>query len=371
VKEDVMATHVHHRQPPPPPQRPHAIILLPPASPPAEPLPPLPPPPARARLARATDAVALPASAAPRRSIAAGVWRVADPKITLASVASMVVGATAAAAAGPIAWGWLALTVVGVFCVEAAKNASGEIFDWDSGADQGVADDERSPFSGGKRVIVDGLMSRRQTGWVAAGFYAAAAAAGLAIVTWREPSVVWLGLAGASLAFFYHAPPLRLAYRGLGELAVALAYGPIIAAGTYLVQRHGVDGTVLLASVPLGIAVAAFLWINEFPDARADAAAGKRTLVVWLGRPRAARVFAGLIAAGFIAIDLSPLLGVTPWVLLGLAGLPHGVAAAQRLHRFPETPAEIVPAQAWTLASFVLMAVGLGAGLVLSTLFGA
>src|SRR5512142_1587467 len=87
-------------------------------------------------------------------SVASGVWRVADPKITLASVASMLVGAGAAAWKGPIAWGWLILTVLGIFCVEAAKNASGEIFDWDSGADEGVREDERSPFSGGKRVIV-------------------------------------------------------------------------------------------------------------------------------------------------------------------------------------------------------------------------
>jgi 1,4-dihydroxy-2-naphthoate octaprenyltransferase len=296
------------------------------------------------------------------------VWRVADPKITLASVASMIIGASAAAWRGPIAWGWLAATVIGIFCVEAAKNASGEIFDWDSGADQGVRDDERSPFSGGKRVIVDGLMTRGETAAVAAGFYAIAAAIGGAIVFVREPDVVWLGIAGVALAFFYHAPPLRLAYRGLGEVAVALSYGPIIAAGTYLVQRHAIDGAVLAASAPLAVACGAFLWINEFPDARADAAAGKRTLVVRLGRLRAARVFPVLIAAAYLGVALLPLAGLPVTVLAGLIGLPHGVAAARRLVRFPDTPRELIPAQAWTLLSFVLMAVGIGAGLVVATL---
>src|SRR5512138_2348268 len=203
-------------------------------------------------------------------SIGRGVWRVADPKITLASVASMLIATGAAVWSGPIAWGWLALTVIGIFCVEAAKNASGEIFDWDSGADQGVRDDERSPFSGGKRVIVDGLLTRRDTALVAAAFYTAAAAIGLAIVIAAEPLVLYLGVAGIALAFFYHSPPLRLAYRGLGELAVALSYGPIIAVGTYVVQRHTIDAAVVLPSIPLGIAIGAFLWINEFPDARAD-----------------------------------------------------------------------------------------------------
>ncbi|KAB2895831.1 MAG: prenyltransferase [Kofleriaceae bacterium] len=297
-----------------------------------------------------------------RGSIAAGVWRVADPKITLASVASMIVGATAAAHDGPIAWGWLALTVAGIFCVEAAKNASGEVFDWDSGADQGLTDDERTPFSGGKRVLVDGLMTRRQTAVVAAIAYLLAAVAGVVIVLWREPDVLWLGFAGALLAFGYHAPPLKLSYRGLGELAVALTYGPIIAAGTYLVQRGHVSGALVAASIPLGLAIGAFLWINEFPDARADAAAGKRTLVVRLGRVRAARWFLGIVVTANVLVALLPLFYMPVSLWLGLAGLPHAIAAASRLAQYPDRPAQLVRAQAWTLASFVLMAIGLGAG---------
>jgi len=299
-------------------------------------------------------------------SIAHGVWRVADPKITLASVASMLVGAGAAAWHGSLAWGWLALTVLGIFCVEAAKNASGEIFDWDSGADEGVRDDERSPFSGGKRVIVDHLLTRRETAIVAGVFYAIAIAIGLAIVIAREPAVVWLGILGVGFAYFYHAPPLRLAYRGFGELAVTLTYGPIIALGTYLVQRHTIDAAVVLASVPLGIAIGAFLWINEFPDARADAAAGKRTLVVRLGRRRAASFFSALIVVAYSGVALLPLAGLPAATWLGVLGLPHGIAAARRLVRAPESIKDIAPAQAWTLLSFVLMAVGICAGFAIS-----
>jgi 1,4-dihydroxy-2-naphthoate octaprenyltransferase len=300
-----------------------------------------------------------------RSSIPAGVWRLADPKITLASVAAMIVGATAAAFDGPIAWGWLGLTVLGIFCVEAAKNASGEVVDWDSGTDQAITPDERTPFSGGKRVIVDGLLTRRQTIAVAGVFYAIAVAVGLAITVLREPAVIWLGMVGIALAFFYHAPPLRLAYRGLGELAVAVSYGPIIAAGTYLVQRHGISAQVLWASVPLGLAVGAFLWVNEFPDARADAAAGKRTLVVRLGRARAARAFHGLILAAYLGVVLLPLTGA-PWLVwLGLAGLGRGLVAAAWLRTAPERAADLVPAQTAALLSFVLMSAGIGAGFLL------
>ena len=295
--------------------------------------------------------------------IAQGIWRVADPKITLASVASIILGAAVAAWQGPIAWGWLALTLLGVFFFEAAKNASGEIFDWDSGADQALDESERTPFSGGKRVLVDGLMTRRQTAVMAAAFYTLGIAAGLAIVIAREPRVLWLGMLGAGLAFFYHAPPLKLAYRGLGEVAVALAYGPVIACGTYLVQRHSVSLEVLLASVPLGLAIMGFLWINEFPDARADALAGKRTLVVRLGRPVASRAFALLVGVTYIGVLLLPLFGLPIGIWGGFIGLPFAARAARRLMRFPKTPAETVPAQGWTLLSFVLLAVGAALGL--------
>lgn len=300
------------------------------------------------------------------RDIWRGVWRVADPKITLASVASMVLGACAAALDGALAPGWLVLTVLGIFFIEAAKNASGEIFDWDSGTDAALTEEERTPFSGGKRVIVDGLMSRSQAAVMAAVFYVLGAAAGLAIAIWREPAVLWLGVLGVGLAYFYHAPPFKLSYRGFGELAVAVAYGPVIACGTYLVQRGTIEPAIVLASVPLGLAIMAFLWINEFPDHRADALAGKRTWVVRLGVDRAARGFTIILAVAYGVLVILPTLGLPLSIWLGFAGLPLGILAARRLIEHAHTPAELVPAQRWTLLSFLLLAVGMGFGLVLA-----
>ena len=170
-------------------------------------------------------------------NLRAGIWRLADPKISLASMASIFLGACAAAAAGPLHLGWLAATVLGIFAIEVAKNASGEIFDFDSGADLAVQANERTPFSGGKRVLVDGLLTRAQTKTIAALCYLLGSAAGLAIVIWREPAVLYVGVIGLLCAFFYQAPPVKLSYRDLGEITVAICYGPLISLGTYLVQR--------------------------------------------------------------------------------------------------------------------------------------
>jgi 1,4-dihydroxy-2-naphthoate polyprenyltransferase len=312
-----------------------------------------------------TTPAAATARLAMGEAFGAGLWRVGDPKISLASMASMALGAAAAARDGPLAWGWLALTVSGIFLIEVAKNASGEVFDFDSGVDLAVAPQDRSPFSGGKRVLVDRLLTRRQTIGIAIVAYALGGSAGLVIAAAREPRVLGLGLAGAALAVFYHAPPLRLSYRGLGEAAVAVCYGPLICAGTYLVQRGRISPEVLLLSLPLGALIAAFLLINEFPDAAADRGAGKRTLVVRLGRAGAARLFGAVVAVAFVTLALLPVAGLPRGVLLGLLAAPLGARAARRLLRKPDVTARIVPAQAWTLACFVLMAAGAALGLLL------
>lgn len=295
-----------------------------------------------------------------------GFWRLADPKISLASFASLFLGACAARTVGSLHLGWLALSWVALFAIEVAKNAAGEVFDWDSGVDQAVAAEDRSPFSGGKRVLVDGLLTRRQTWAVAIGAYAVGIACGLGIAWFREPRVLAIGLAGVLLAFFYHAPPLRLAYRGLGELAVAAAYGPLIAAGTYLVQVGRVDGGIVLGALPLGLLIAAFLWINEFPDFRADAAHGKNNLVVRLGLRNASRAFAGLVLAAFALLASLPFFGLPTGVLLGGLGAGPTLWAARRLRQSPERVARLIPAQAMTLLGFLLTALGCGVGWLLS-----
>jgi len=278
----------------------------------------------------------------------------------------MFLGACAAARDGALSWKWLALTVVGIFLIEIAKNASGEIVDFDSGTDRAVAPEDRSPFSGGKRVLIDGLLSRRQTISIAAVSYLLGIAAGLVIVAYREPQILWLGVVGVALAYFYHAPPFKLSYRGLGELAVGLCYGPLITSGTYLVQRGTVTLELILVSTLLGLLIAAFLWINEFPDYRADLASGRLNLVVQLGRPKAARVFVAMIMVTAAGLALLPLAGIPVAVYLGALFLVPAAFASRILLQHAEVTARVIPAQAMTLLSFVLYSLGSGIGLLLA-----
>jgi 1,4-dihydroxy-2-naphthoate octaprenyltransferase len=292
-----------------------------------------------------------------------GVWRLADPKVSLASFAGMFMAACFAAADVGLHIGWLAATVLGIFCIEVAKNASGEVVDYDSGTDLNIADADRSPFSGGKRVLVDQLLTRRQTWQIAALFFTAAVVIGLSIAYFRETRVLALGAIGMGLAWFYHGGALKLSYRGLGEIAVFLAYGPLVVCGTYLVQAGYLSAPLIHLSIILGLLVAAFLWINQFPDYLADRSAGKRNLVVRLGRQGASYWYVAILATAYVWLALlTYYFPGSKGVLWGLVGLPLAGYSAWRLVSSPESTPGIVPAQAACLGSFVLMAIGSGLG---------
>lgn len=301
------------------------------------------------------------------RKIAEGIWRLADPKISITSAAGMLIGFSFAFREGEYSWLWLSVTAMSLFGFEVAKNAWGDIVDYDSGTDLAVREEDRTNFSGGKRVLVDGLLTRAQTWAVAAVFGSLGVIAGLAIVIIREPLAIWFGLAGGALAWSYHGPPFRLAYRGFGELAVAISYGPVVVLGTFLVQSGSLETDVFWLSVPLGLLIAAFLWINEFPDHDADQASGKRNLVVRLGKENAAKGLAVIYGISFAVTASFPfLLNIDLYPFCGMVSLGIPMLAAFMVCGSPEDFHRKKPAQPLALLAFVLYSIEVSVGLLLA-----
>jgi 1,4-dihydroxy-2-naphthoate octaprenyltransferase len=294
-----------------------------------------------------------------------GFWRLADPKISVTSLACMIVGGSAAAIDGPLDWPWLGTLALSLFCMEVAKNAWGDVFDYDSGTDLAVRPEDRTGFSGGKRVMVDALLTRGQTWGIAIGFGAIGIGLGAVIVLLREPAVFWIGCVGLALGWSYHGPPLKLAYRGLGELDVVLCYGPLLVMATYVMQAGAWSFTAFWLSLPLGIFIAAFLWVNEFPDFLADRLTEKNNLVARLGRHTASRLLPAIYGAGFALLAVFVPLGLPASVWLGFIALPTAAYVCARVWAEPETFYRSYPAQPAALLTFVLYALGVGAGLAL------
>ena len=66
---------------------------------------------------------------------------------------------------------------------------------------------------------------------------------------------------------------------------MALGFGPLMLLGAYVVQTGGaLAWEPFVASIPVALLVALILYVNEIPDRRGDARAGKRTLPVRFSR---------------------------------------------------------------------------------------
>jgi 1,4-dihydroxy-2-naphthoate octaprenyltransferase len=214
------------------------------------------------------------------------------------------------------------LTIVAAVAVHLGLNVSNDVFDDVLGADR--LNYTPTPYSGGSRVIQYGLLTRREMAWLSAGLYGLAIAIGLVLVLMtRSLELLTIGVAGVIISLGYTAPPLKLVYRGLGEFAVALGFGPVMLLGAYVVQTGRISLEAVVASVPVAILVALILYVNEIPDRVADAAAGKRTLVVRFSPEtvRAAYLLAALVAFGVIVAGVAAGLLPIP-TLVALAAAP-------------------------------------------------
>ncbi|MFP4058470.1 MAG: 1,4-dihydroxy-2-naphthoate octaprenyltransferase [Candidatus Brocadiia bacterium] len=262
---------------------------------------------------------------------------------------------------GSLRAGRAALAIVGVGLLHAGANLANDFFDHLSGDDAGNR--AVTPFSGGSRVIQEGVLSARAVLAASLACLAAGTACGLAL--WRATGghgVLLLGLAGLAIGWAYTAPPLQLSHRGLGELGVFAAFGPLPAMGVEYVQRGAFSLEGSWVGVPAGLLVAAILVVNEFPDVEADAAAGKRHLVARLGRRRAVALYELLVAGAYAAVAAGVLAGWMPPAALAVALVaPLSCRAIGVLRAHYADVRAMLPAQAATIAQqavFLLLLTG-------------
>lgn len=287
-----------------------------------------------------------------------GFLQVADPKIWVASVIPLAAGAAIAWCFGtqikPLSWLWFLLAMIGVFLVEIAKNALNEVIDYQSGVDPGVDEEHRTPFSGGKKSIVEGRLDLTQCAYIAFICFALAAVIGVVLVLFVEPMVFWVGLAGFLLAVIYSLPPFKLCYRGFGEIAVGLAFGPAVVLGVYVLIEGRFDWLPLLVSLPIAFLIANVLVINQFPDYEVDKRCGKKNWVVRLGKQKSVWLYAALFALAYIAqIGVAVYAKNLIW-LLPLLTVPFAIKAVKNCHDHHNNIKQLIASNAATVLIYQL-----------------
>lgn len=217
-----------------------------------------------------------------------------------ASIIPVLVGTSAGfAAAGSLNVVLFVLALFAIICLQLGANLANEYFDHLSGNDR--LNKNRNPFSGGSGLIQQGLTSPRAVliaAWLA---FALTATAGMAmLLITKSAFILALGLIGIFGGYFYTASPLRLGYRGAGEVMIAFLCGLLPVYGAYFLQTGAIDIVPLAPALIVSLLIFLIILINEFPDRQADAAVNKRTLVVLFGPRSAAWIYRVALAFSYV-----------------------------------------------------------------------
>lgn len=227
------------------------------------------------------------------------------PKTLPASVAPVVAAAAYAAAAGVFSWLFVTLALICAVSAQIASNLANDYFDYKAGADTAAR-------VGPKRVLTTGEVSQGQMLSATCIFVLVAALSGFGIVLLSGKW--WLLAAGVAIiaaAFAYSGGPYPLSRHALGDVCVILFFGVVAVNLTYYIQSGTFGIGVFILSLAVGLVANNILVVNNYRDCDEDAASGKKTTVVILGRKFGrlwyywSGVTASFMAIGAAALDFN------------------------------------------------------------------
>jgi 1,4-dihydroxy-2-naphthoate octaprenyltransferase len=232
-----------------------------------------------------------------------------------------------------IGYAWL-------FFIELSTVLSNDYFDFNTDKQN----EYYGPFTGGSRVIVDQLLTFRQ---MSHGIIVSLLVSFViyALILFTIPgSVLTTSVVCAVLfilALGYTVPPIKLSYRGLGELTVGVTHSFAVIICGYLFQggQFG-DQFPWLLGLPLLLSVFPSIIIAGIPDYNADKQAGKGTLAVRLGKKNAAAIAMVSVALSITAVILFQLTGIMPGVFNNIiyGVLPHAALLIFYLWKYIKNP---------------------------------
>jgi 1,4-dihydroxy-2-naphthoate octaprenyltransferase len=240
------------------------------------------------------------------------------------------------------------MTLIAGVSIHAGTNLANDYFDQST-------DDVNiyfSQFNGGSRMIQNGIIPSRTILRTSILFYILGSLMALLILFITNGLLLLIFLIIAvSLGFFYTAVPISLSYHGLGEFAVFVGFGPLGVFSSYYIQVGHINSPLLvIGSVPIALLISMVLFINEFQDVEADAEAGKRTLVVSLGKRRSVKIYAVGMILSYLSVAIAILLSLLPiTMILPLLTAPIAIKAIMHVNKNFDKIKELLPANGQTI----------------------
>lgn len=186
--------------------------------------------------------------------------------------------------------------------------------------------------------LIDGTVSLRQVLIATLLCFGIALGIGVYLLFQIGLPVLYIALVGVFIVLFYTSPPVRLNYRGLGETALFVAFGPALVFGVYYVLNPVLSLEPLLAAVPLGIFTMNVGLISNTFDYHDDVKSGKKCIPVRFGQANAARLLTWSTVFAYVLVIVSVVAGwMSAWTLLSLAAFPLAISTIKRTWLFADT----------------------------------
>jgi len=275
------------------------------------------------------------------------------PNFLLATLAACLLGIASAKQSGIALHASMAfITLVLALLVHAAVNVLNDYYDHANGADE-LNTERLYPFTGGSRFIQNGLLTPEQTGRFGFSLLGFSILGGLWLIFHVGIRLLLIGGVGIFIGWAYSASSLRLNSRGLGEFSVWVGFLGLVI-GADFVQRQTFSLQPVIVGIPYALLVTNLLFINQFPDRKSDALAGKRHWVVRLPLAWSVLIYpllAGLVLIWLVVMVKADKLPLT--TMISAFPLLFSARAAWLLKRFASEPARLRLAIQLTLAAML------------------
>jgi 1,4-dihydroxy-2-naphthoate polyprenyltransferase len=263
-----------------------------------------------------------------------------------AAIIPVLVGAALSSRLGSFHFIKLFFGLLVVISCHAGANLINDYFDA-IGSD--LINQSPTPFSGGSKLIQQGLLSRRAYCKGAFIIYSVALITVVILtVVYRNMGILILGSAGIIIGIIYSATQTFAMGRGWGELAVGVGFGPLATAGSFLLQTNYLSPEAFFAGIPVGFLIMGVLILNEIPDLEADRAVGKRNWIVRAGSgTKGVWIYLTVISLAYFTLAGGVFWGVFPAkILVSCFTIPLAVWILLKMRQYSGNNPEIIPALA-------------------------
>ncbi|MDD3105261.1 MAG: 1,4-dihydroxy-2-naphthoate octaprenyltransferase [Bacteroidales bacterium] len=232
------------------------------------------------------------------------------PRTLPLSVSGILAGTFLARHSGCFAWDLFVLLLLTAVLLQILSNLANELGDWKKGTDR------RQP---GRKALSlqSGKLTEKQLVRAIAVVLILAAGSGITLIylafgTFAGIIPIFflvLGALALSASVLYSTGKRPYGYRGLGDVAVFLFFGPAAVGGSYYIYTGSPDPEILAIAVAIGLLATAVLNVNNIRDFENDEKFGKITFAVVLSRMSKtgstlpATVYQGILI--FLALILS------------------------------------------------------------------